>query len=149
MKRYKLASAVILVLVIAAAAAAAIHLSSRPQVPAGSVRVEWDGQAAQVDLSALELSEVRGTLRNGKGEERTVEGRGMLLSAVLERAGVPEYDQVAVTADDSYSAVVTAEEAALPDKAYLLLQEDGVRLVVFGDENSKRSVSGVAVLSVS
>lgn len=33
-------------------------------------------------------------------------------------------------------------------KAYLLLQEEELRLVVFGDENSKRSVSNVKQIVV-
>ena len=57
--------------------------------------------------------------------------------------------QVTVTADDEYSAVVTAEELAAPDKVYLIAQEeDGVQLVVFGDSNSKRNVSNVVRVTV-
>lgn len=34
------------------------------------------------------------------------------------------------------------------EKVYLLLQEEELRLVVFGDENSKRSVSNVKQIVV-
>ena len=54
-----------------------------------------------------------------------------------------------MTADDAYNAVVTAEEIAEPDRVYLIQQDEGgLRLIVFGDSNSKRSVSNVASLSV-
>lgn len=149
MKKDKLVKIIILALVLLTAVSAAVHFATRPQVPEGTVLVEWDGGETSIDLTELDLTEVRGTVRNGKGEELAVDYQGAPLSAILTRAGVTEYAQVAVTASDSYSAVVTAEEIAQPDKVYLTLQEDGPRLVVFGDENSKRNVTGVAVLAVS
>lgn len=148
MKKDKLVKIIILGLVILTAIAAAVHFAVRTQVPEGTVLVEWDGGETPVDLAKLALTEVRGTVRNGKGEELAVDGQGAPLSAILTQAGVTEYSQVTVTAADSYSAVVTAAEIAQPDKVYLMVQEDGPRLVVFGDENSKRNVTGVAVLTV-
>ena len=69
---------------------------------------------------------------------------------MLEELGVTDFGKVTVTAEDSYSAVVTAEEVAQPDKVYLMLQErGGAQLVVLGDENSKRNVANVAVLTAS
>jgi len=149
MKKDKLVKIILLALVVLTAIAAAIHLATRTQVPEGSILVEWDGQETRVALEKLELTDVRGTVRNGKGEELAVDGKGVLLSKILGTVGTADFAQVTVTADDSYHAVVTAEEIALPDKVFLILQEDGPRLVVFGDENSKRNVSGVAVLTVS
>lgn len=149
MKKDKLVKLFILVLVIFTAAAAAVHFATRTQVPEGSVLVKWDSGETLVDLVQLDLTEVRGTVRNGKGEDLAVDGNGLPLSEILKQAGVTEYAQVTAAADDSYSAVVTVEEVAQPDKVYLIAQEDGPRLVVFGDENSKRNVSGVAVLTVS
>lgn len=150
MKKIKPIYIVIAALVLLTAAAAAVHLTQRAHVAAGTLRVEHGGKAVELDVGRLELSPVQGTVRNGKGEERSIDGQGVLLSQVLEQAGVGGYTAVTVTADDEYSAAVTADEAAQPGRVYLLLQEDGsLRLVVFGDENSKRSVSNVKLICVS
>ncbi len=150
MRKDRLIVIVLLVLAALTAIAAALHLSSRTQVTAGTIRVEWDGGASEAYLTRLELHSIHGTVRNGKGEELAVDGEGALLSAVLEELGVTDFGKVTVTAEDSYSAVVTAEEVAQPDKVYLMLQErGGAQLVVFGDENSKRNVANVAVLTAS
>lgn len=149
MRKIKPIYMVIAALVLLTAAAAAVHFATRAQVPEGSIRVEWGGKEAHIALEELELTAVHGTIRNGKGEELAVDGQGALLSSLLDKLGITGYEQVAVTAGDSYSAVVTADEIVRPDKVYLLVREDGVRLVVFGDENSRRNVSGVEILTVS
>lgn len=150
MKKVKPLWVVIAVLVLITAAAAAVHFATRADVPEGILRVEYGGSAVELAVGKLELSPVQGTVRNGKGEVRAVDGEGILLGRMLEQAGVGEYAAVTVTADDEYSAIVTAAEAAEPDRVYLLLEGDGsLRLVVFGDENSKRNVSNVKLVSVS
>ena len=53
-----------------------------------------------------------------------------------------------VVSDDSYTADLTAEEVAESGKAYLLLEQPYLRLVVFGDQNSKRRVSNVVQIIV-
>lgn len=149
MKHNRFAAIVILVLAVLTAAAAGIHLATRTPAAEGALRVEQPGGVAHVRLDELELAPVQGAIRNGKGDELTVDGQGALLSVVLERAGVTEFARITVTADDEYSAVVTAEEVFQPDKVYLILENGGMRLVVFGDENSKRNVSDVVSLTVS
>lgn len=150
MKKIKPIYIVIAALVLLTAVAAAVHFATRANVRPGMLRVEYGGKAVELAVGELELAPVRGAVRNGKGEERTVDGQGVLLGRVLEQAGVGAYAAVTVTSDDEYSAAVTAEEAADPGRAYLLLEEDGsLRLVVFGDENSKRNVSNVKLVSVS
>ena len=53
-------------------------------------------------------------------------------------------------ADDEYSAMVSKDELDQTDKVYLLVgTEDRSQLVVFGDENSKRNVSGIIRLGVT
>jgi len=67
----------------------------------------------------------------------------------LAQAGIDEYAQVTAVADDGYSAVVTREEIEEFDKVFLLLEEgEQPQLLVFGDANSKRNVSGVIRLIV-
>ena len=67
---------------------------------------------------------------------------------LLSQTGITDYQKVLVVADDAYSAEVTAEEIAAPGQVYLMRQEDGIRLVVFGDSNSKRNVTNVVRLEV-
>lgn len=150
MKKMSPVKVAILILVLVTATAAAFYLTTRTAVPEGALRVEFaDGKAAELSLEELELVSVQGTVVNGKGEERTINAQGILLSDVLREAGVTEYSMVTVTADDEYSARVMAEEIAEPGKVYLIRQEEGsMQLIVFGDENSKRNVSNVVRLSV-
>ncbi len=141
-----------IVLVLAAAVFAAIHLSARPVEEDGAIRVSFDGKTVSLPLSRLPLQDVSGTAVNGKGEEKSIEGLGTPLSQVLTQAGVDlsAIQQVTVAAADEFSAVLTAQEAAVEDKAYLL-QEEGderPRLVVFGDTDSKRRVKDVARIEV-
>lgn len=150
MKKMSPVKVAILILVLVTATAAAFYLTTRTAVPEGALRVEFaDGKAAELSLEELELVSVQGTVVNGKGEERTINAQGILLSDVLREADVTEYSMVTVTADDEYSARVMAEEIAEPGKVYLIRQEEGsMQLIVFGDENSKRNVSNVVRLSV-
>ena len=53
-----------------------------------------------------------------------------------------------IFSDDSYSAQLTKEEIEEENRVYLLMDEDSLRLVVFGDKNSKRSVSNVVQIEV-
>lgn len=61
---------------------------------------------------------------------------------------VVSYSKVTVISDDSYAADLTAEDVKEDGKAYLMLDEEEIRLIVFGDPNSKRSVSNVVQIIV-
>lgn len=149
MKKAEPVKIAIIVLVLITAVVAIIHLTTRPTAPEGTLRIENGGQVMELPLERLTFVPVHGTTVNGKGEERTVDAQGVLLSEVLRETGIEEFSEVTVTADDAYNAVVTAEEIAAPDRVYLIQQDEGgLRLIVFGDSNSKRSVSDVASLSV-
>lgn len=137
------------VLVVLNGALAAARFAVRDAVPAGTLEIETAQETRSVMLSEMELTEVEGTVINGKGEEKEVCGQGILLSALLRQSAISDFAEVTAEADDAYSAAVTAEEIAEPGKVFLLAQEDGgVQLVVFGDPNSKRNVSGVVRLQV-
>ena len=136
-------------LVAVTALLAWIHLNTRVTTPEGVLRVEAAGQVEEIPWDQMGLTAVQGTLVNGKGEERTIDMRGVLLRDVLEYAGITVQAQVSVTAEDEYRATVTAEEIGASGKVYLAEQEDGgIQLVVFGDSNSKRNVSDVVRLVV-
>ncbi len=131
------------------AAAAAVRLAVWEGVSEGVLRIESSGTTTDVVFSELELGEVKGTVINGKGEEKSVDARGVSLSGLLDQCQITGFAEVTVEADDAYSAAVAAEEIAVPEKVYLIAQEDGgVKMVVFGDSNSKRSVSNVVCLKV-
>lgn len=138
----------VLVLALLTGVAAWCHLAGREQVAAGTVQITVAGQTKTVQLSGLEYVTVSGVRVNGKGESIPVEGMGIPLKALLETEQVDSFAKITVVADDSYRAELTAEEVAEDGKAYLLLQEDTLRLVVFGDENSKRSITHVVQIVV-
>lgn len=88
-----------------------------------------------------------GTRTNGKGEEIQVNAPGISVKQLLEQYSVSADQGLTVIADDGYSATLKAEEIS-SGQAFLILEDDTVRLVVFGDSNSKRSVSNVKQLMV-
>ena len=150
MKKNRPAILLLAVLLAVTAAAAGIHLSTRQTAQMGTVLVEYGGKVEELSLDRVELTAVRGTVINGKGEERRVDAQGAPLSAVLAEAGITSYTQAAVTADDEYRVTVTQEEAAAPDRVFLIVQEgERTQLLVFGDPNSKRNVTNVIRLTVS
>ena len=138
----------ILLLVALTGVLAAVHLTTRDKVGEHEVQLIYQDKTYSVEYKKLDLEQVTGTRVNGKGEEKKVEASGILLRKLLEEKNIEEYSQVTVVSDDSYSAKIAAEEIKEEEKAYLLLQEEELRLVVFGDENSKRSVSNVKQIVV-
>ena len=149
MKKHR-AIIIIVILVIITGIIAMMNLHTREEVPEGAIEVSFGEETYVVDIHELSYEQVTGTRVNGKGEEKTVEASGILLENVLEGVGITEYSKVSVVADDSYSAEITAEEMGNAVEAYLI-QEDGesrLRLLVFGDKDSKRSVRNVAQIIV-
>lgn len=143
---------IIIALVLVTAVLAGVHLATRPAEVAGAIQITRSGKTVSVPLSKLPLQDVSATVVNGKGEEKTMEGKGTPLSEVLAQAGVDltAAQQVKVYAADEFSAVLTAQEAAEEGRVWLM-QEEGKerpRLVVAGDLDSKRQVKDVARIEV-
>ena len=136
------------VLILLTLLAAVIHLSTREQVPENSIRIITDQKEYVVDITELDYETVSGTRVNGKGEEIPVEGDGIALRKLLSEYEIIEFSDVIIFSDDSYSAQLTKEEIEEENRVYLLMDEDSLRLVVFGDKNSKRSVSNVVQIEV-
>lgn len=137
-------------LVCATVAAAFLHLSTRTQAAPGSIYVSDGGRERILRFDDLPLVDIEGEIVNGKGETLAINARGVSLSVALEEAGIdPEsISGLTVVADDEYRAELTGGEVRAR-AACLVRQEDGgVRLIVFGDPDSKRSVSGVARMEV-
>ena len=140
----------IFILLVITGAMALMHFNTREEVPEGAIEVVFGEETQMIDINELSYKQVSGTRINGKGEEKEVSASGILLKDVLSKAGIEEYTKVSVVADDAYSADVLAEEIHNNIEAYLIQEEGEVRLrlVVFGDKDSKRSVSNVAQIIV-
>lgn len=147
MKKHK-ALALILVLAMLTGLAAWLHLSSRENVAEGTLQMTIDGHSHAVEVSGLDFEPVSGVRVNGKGESIPVEGQGISVKDLLESKKIASYSKVTVLSNDSYAAELAAEEITEDGKAYLMLDEEELRLIVFGDSNSKRSVSNVVQIIV-
>jgi len=77
-----------------------------------------------------------------------VEAPGISIKDILTEVNVTEFEEIVIESDDSYQARVSKDETEESGKAYLLQDEEKLRLIVFGDENSKRSVSNVVKMIV-
>ena len=66
---------------------------------------------------------------------------------VLLAAGAADPGQVTAVAEDEYRAVIQGDELD-GGQVYLMIEGSESRLVVFGDPNSKRSVSRLVRLVV-
>ena len=136
------------ILLLLTAFAAVIHLSTRENIPKHTIQVTKGEDVYTVDIMELEYETVSGVRRNGKGEEIPIKGDAIAMRTLREHLKITDFSTVTIVADDSYNANVTKEEIEKKDKVYLFLEEDTLRLVVFEDENSKRSVSHVVQICV-
>ena len=135
-------------LIAIAAVAAVIHLTTRDEVTAGCVELVYNGKSHDAAISDLKKDDVSGIRVNGKGEEIEVNGKGISLADLLAMKKIEDFAKVTVVSDDSYSAEVSKDEVMESGKAYMMVEDEEARLVVFGDTNSKRSVSNVKQIVV-
>lgn len=151
MKQRKTTIIILVCLLLVTAVFALLHLSTRDQIPEGALLVSGEGKEQYVDLSKLRLVPVSGIVVNGKGEKKTVEGRGISIADLLTAAGFDPaaVELVTVVSEDEYSAEISGEEIVEGGKIYLLIEDGSARLVVFGDSNSKRNVKNVVKLYAS
>lgn len=139
---------IILLLVCIVGISAFIHLSNQDSIKEGSILLTYQNKEIEVSVNDLSLTHVEGTRINGKGESKKVTGEGILLYDLLEQYQIKEYKEVKVEAIDSYYATILPNEIQETKRVYLLKDDKGLRLIVFEDENSKRSVSNVAKIIV-
>ena len=136
------------ILAIVAVAAAVIHLTTATKESDGDVIMTYGGKEIGITLADLELTDVNGVRVNGKGEEIEVNGKGISVKDLLHEYGVADFTKISVVSEDSYAAEIENAEVQEEGKAYILVEEGEARLVVFGDTNSKRSVSDVKQIVV-
>lgn len=148
MKKSKLTIIIIGILVVLTAVLAVIHLTTRQQEQEGALQVVYGGKTVAIAIEDLKpVAQVDGTVTNNAGEEKKISGPGILVSDVLKLAGV-EGGAVKVASVDEYVVTLTAEEVAEEGKAWLMIEEDSLRLIVFGDQGAKRNVKNVVRLTV-
>lgn len=145
MKHRKGIIGIIAVLVLLTATLAVIHLNTREKVPEGSLAISYGGKVHYMDIDSQDLIEVSGTVVNGKGEEKEVHEQGIAVSDVLRAVEIDPatISGVTVTADDEFSAKLSADEINENGKAYLTDDGEAMTLIVFGDSNSKRRIHNV------
>ena len=134
----------IIALALIALVSGIFYFATRENVSEDTILITYQNEEIIVPLDDLTYEYVKGERVNGKGETKVVEGDGIALSALLSKYEITAYSEVKVEASDAYQASITYDEVQEVGRAYLLKQEEsGLRLVVFKDENSKRSVSDI------
>lgn len=146
MKHKKMLSLAAL-LILLTAIFAIWHLTTREQIAQNQIQLIDGEKVYSIVLEDLAVQQVVGTRTNGKGEQIPVNAPGISVKDLLEQYAVAADQGLSITADDGYSATLKAEEIPA-DHAFLILEDDTARLVVFGDSNSKRSVSNVKQILV-
>ena len=140
----------IIILAVLTVILAVINIANAPEVAEGDLLIVANGKEISVRVASENLKPVIGTLVNGKGDQIPVDGKGLPLRDVLALTNIHTFETVTVTARDEYGAQISAAELLEEGKCYLLIEPDSsIRLVVFGDSNSKRNVTDVIKLTVS
>ena len=136
------------ILAVITAIVTCIYLAGRDRVKAGDILIKTGSGDITVSLGDLSPSEFSGETVNKKGETKKIEAEGYPVADVVSLAGLSDYSEISVFSDDEYHATLTREEMSDPEKAWLYKDEDGLRLVVFGDNDSKRNVKNVVRIEV-
>lgn len=151
MKKRKLSSILIALLLVFTTVIAGAYLSCRTAAPEGCITITASNESSVFRLSQLNWSQVQGQIKTGKGEVRNIDAQGVPVKEVLTLAKIKldAFAGIDVTAEDGYHAELTAEEIIQPHNAYFVRQDDGgIRLIVLGDQNSKRNVTNVAGIQI-
>jgi len=120
-----------------------LHNSTRLVKEDGALQIIYMGKETSVSIDELGKEEVEGSIKNGKGESIPIDSMGISLESLLEKY---KYDEVTAVADDEYTATIKADEC---DHAYIIVCDDqSLKLVVFGDENSKRAARNLIRLEL-
>ena len=136
------------ILMLVTAALVLVYLRSRESVKPGDLLIKSAGGDVSVTFEDLNLSHVSGEITNKKGETKTVESEGIALSDIPALAGINDYSEISVYADDEYNAVLSKDEVTKPDKAWLIKNDDSIRLIVFDDPDAKRDVKNVVRVEI-
>lgn len=148
---------IIVILILLTALIAAIWLLTRsPEAPKGSLTIVGAGKETVVDPAKASPVDVKGETVNAKGEKKNVDTKGYSLKDVISLSGVKEgdYTSAKITSSDEFSASLTAAEIADSKTAFLVVEktdsgDSSYKLIVFGDNDSKRQVKNVKRIEVT
>ena len=137
---------VLAILVVVAAVLAIVISSGMPKKEANEIILVENGAQTKVDLNSLKLVDVKGTMTMESGKVKEIDSKGVELKVLLDGK---TYTTVKVSADDNYSAELTAEDIAKDGNAYIILgEENKPRLIVFSDTNAKRDVKNILTIEL-
>ena len=140
--------AVIFVLLVLTAILSVFYLRSRDNVKPGSIIVQSKDKSVTIQLSDMDLKHVSGTITNKKGETKEIDSEGILLADIPSLLPADDYSKITVTSDDEYKAELDRDELGGSVEAWLVQNDGSIRLVVFGDKDSKRDVKNVVRVEI-
>ena len=129
-----------MVMVTVAAFGVMPALSADAQEESVSLTIATKGNEICIPWSDMALVPVQGTILNGKGETKEIDTEGIALQSVLDMVEVKAQEKVTVIAEDAFQAEATVEELTEANRVWMILSDDGLRLIVLGDGDSKRIV---------
>lgn len=141
-------SVVIASMLLITAGLAFYYVHSRQTVSSGDLLIKSAQGDTTVTFNDLNLTHVEGEIKNKKGEVKQIDSEGIALSDIPALAGANDYSAITVFADDEYNAELTKNELAGQSGAWLIKNDSTIRLVVFGDSDSKRDVKNVVRIEI-
>ncbi|WP_026666235.1 hypothetical protein [Butyrivibrio sp. FC2001] len=147
---------IVVALLLITAVITVIYLPKRTAAQAGTLIITYDGKNISVDPFNAPAVDVQGTTLNGKGEEKQISETGVTVLSVLGLADISaeDFTTAKVVASDEYSAEISATEISTDGVAYLVSAADDngatkIKLIVFGDSNSKRQIKDVVRIELA
>ena len=142
----------IALLAVVTVVVAVVHLNNQEKIEC--MKILQEEREIAVSFVDLERGSFSGALIDGKGDVTIHEYTGILLRELLEEKGIDPagIGGVTVTSADNYRVEFTQEEILQADKVYVAVtadgvaipgidpESDGVQIIVFGDDNSRRCV---------
>ena len=132
----------IICLLVVTAGIVCFYLAGRDKVASGDLLLRSGENEVTVTLKDQNLSRVTGQMKNKKGEVKNIDSEGLPLSSVPSIIGVSDYSQIVV-----YATVTKGELDAGAD-AWLITDDDSIRLVVLDDTDSKRNVKNAVRVEI-
>lgn len=139
---------IVLALLLVTALLCVIYLRGRDNTKSGEILVKTASGDISISLDTLSCSPVNGTITNKKGETKEIDSEGVLLFDIPSLTEDSSWSEMKVYADDEYNAVVSKDETEAAENAWLIKNDGSVRLVVFGDKDSKRDVKNVVQIEI-
>ena len=163
MKNRKNLMIIVAVLLIAAALGVGMYVRNSQMAGevAGVITLRFEGNDIPVTIASLDRVDFEGETVNGKGEHFS-HYRGVELKTLLEEKNIDVSGVTGIKAvsADQFEAEYTGDEMRESGHLYLAVQMDGkalegidkgtqgVQVIVFGDENSRRLVRSLSSVEI-